>query len=195
MYRKFDAANGWSPFVIDAANAVASAPGELGICPAPGSSDYQPGLTAGDHCVQLSIEDGGPNDADGTANRVIRDPGGAAMVAVPASVDAAGQSVADQTVSTGQIDVVMLRFQLNSNTSDVTLDDLTLVASGSGNDSADISAVKLWVDTNGDGALGAGDQEIGSGTYDSNDGSLTITMATPYRLDAGITDFIVSYSF
>ena len=32
-------------------------------------------------CVQLTIEDGGPNDADGVANQEIVDPGGVATVA------------------------------------------------------------------------------------------------------------------
>ncbi|MEQ8206924.1 MAG: choice-of-anchor U domain-containing protein, partial [Woeseia sp.] len=194
-YRKYVAAEGWSEFATDAFNQVASAPGDLGICPAPGSADYVPGLNAGDYCVQLTLQDGGPNDADGVANRVIRDPGGAAMVAVAAAVSADSLNVPDKTVTRGQLDVVMLRFQLNSNTADVTLDDLTLVARGSGNDATGITAVKLWVDVDSNGVIGATDTLIGSGTYSANNGSLTITMASPYRLDAGMTDFIVSYDF
>jgi len=195
VYRKYAASTGWSVFETDAFNSIASAAGVSGVCPAPGSADYLPGLTAGDYCVQLTIQDGGPNDADGQANRVVRDPGGAAMVAVAAAVGASSLNVADKTVTTGQTDVVMLRFQLTSNTSDVTLDDLALTASGTGNDGADVRDVKLWVDTDADGTLGAGDTQIGRGTYSSNDGTLVIRMAAPYRLDAGMTDFIVSYDF
>ena len=193
-YRKYTAA-GWAEFETDALNAIASAPGQPGICPAPGSSDYLPGLTAGHHCVQLGIEDGGPNDADGNADGIVRDPGGAAVLAVPASVDAGGLATSDSAVSRGQANVVMMRFSLVSNTSDVTLDELQLSASGSGNDAADIAAVELWLDADADGAIDSGASPIGSGTFGTNDGDLSITLGTPLTLDAGTTAFIVTYNF
>ena len=74
-YRKFHAATGWSDFVVDANNAIASAPGGQGACPQPGSDEYRTGLNYLDSCLQLTIEDGGLNDADGLANGVIKDPG------------------------------------------------------------------------------------------------------------------------
>lgn len=77
-YRKYIAGL-WQPFSVDANNAVASAPGELGYCPPPGDAAYSEGLTAGHWCIQLTIEDGGPNDADGVANGRIVDPGGVAV--------------------------------------------------------------------------------------------------------------------
>jgi opacity protein-like surface antigen len=60
--------DGWRNFQEDDANRVFSAPGEAGVCPPPGDSSYTPGLTEGDLCVQLLLEDGGPNDVDATAN-------------------------------------------------------------------------------------------------------------------------------
>jgi hypothetical protein len=75
VYRKFSPAKGWVDFVVDADNLLASAPGTLGQCPAPGDGAYQPGLVEGNYCVQLTIKDGGPNDADGL-NGMIKDPGG-----------------------------------------------------------------------------------------------------------------------
>ena len=36
------------------------------------------GLTEGDSCLQLTLEDGGPNDADGEVNGVFKDPSGVA---------------------------------------------------------------------------------------------------------------------
>ena len=193
-YRKYQAA-GWSDFVIDADNEVASAAGNEGICPAPGSADYLPGLAAGHHCVQLTITDGGPNDADGIADGIVRDPGGAAILAVEATVGAVGIAVPDQTVSTGQAAVVMLRFALHSNTSDATLDTLSFDASGSGNDLSDINKVELWLDADDDGEIDAGASPVGSGSYDADDGSLALTLGTPLRLDAGATKFIVTYDF
>ncbi|NGX17724.1 thrombospondin type 3 repeat-containing protein [Wenzhouxiangella sp. XN24] len=195
VYRKFTAGQGWSTFESDALNNVASAPGAPGICPAPGSSAYTPGLARGHHCVQLTIEDGGPNDTDGTANRVVRNPGGVATLAEGTAVGAGPLDVPDKTVSAGDTGVIMLRFRLTSNTSDAMLDELTLEASGSGNDASDITAVTLWVDGNSDGVIGAGDSELGTGTFAADDGELSFTLATPYTLDAGDTDFIISYDF
>jgi hypothetical protein len=78
-YRKYTLANGWRPFVTDANNGIASAQQTLGLCPEPGSAEYVTGLQNFDRCVQLTLEDGGPNDADGEVNGVIRDPGGVAV--------------------------------------------------------------------------------------------------------------------
>lgn len=50
----------------------------MGYCPPPGSDLWTEGLTAGNWCVQLLIEDGGPNDDDGLANGTIIDPSGVA---------------------------------------------------------------------------------------------------------------------
>ncbi|GAA3952615.1 ubiquitin-like protein [Allohahella marinimesophila] len=75
VYRKL-IGNEWQTFVEDAYNHLASAAGEQGVCPAPGADDYTSGLTAGHWCVQLTIEDGGPNDADELINGTIVDPGG-----------------------------------------------------------------------------------------------------------------------
>ena len=66
----------WYNYIEDGQNRLQSAAGEAGICPPPGDDRYQPGLSAGHHCVQISIEDGGPNDADGQINGRIVDPGG-----------------------------------------------------------------------------------------------------------------------
>ncbi|MET0029467.1 MAG: FG-GAP-like repeat-containing protein [Candidatus Thiodiazotropha sp.] len=78
VYRKYQF-GGWHDFVEDARNALSSAEGEPGYCPPPGDMAYTPGLSAGHWCVQLAIEDGGPNDADGLSNGSVRDPGGVAV--------------------------------------------------------------------------------------------------------------------
>jgi|GEM_PF-428064 len=80
IYRKFQ--NGqWVNFVENADNVLRSASGNPGYCPPPGSVDWQPGLVEGNYCVQLTISDGGPNDADGIVNSAVVDPG-AVSVAV-----------------------------------------------------------------------------------------------------------------
>ena len=80
LYRKFNQENGWTNFVVNEKNQLFSTTGEPGFCPPPGDSIWQEGLTAGHWCVQLQIEDGGANDADGIANGTIVDPGGVAVV-------------------------------------------------------------------------------------------------------------------
>ncbi|EGM76015.1 putative Ig domain-containing protein,BNR/Asp-box repeat protein [Rheinheimera sp. A13L] len=79
VYRKFNDATGWVDFVSNERNSVASTQGERGFCPPPGDAVWTQGLTEGHWCVQVTVEDGGPNDADGIANSAIVDPGGVAV--------------------------------------------------------------------------------------------------------------------
>jgi hypothetical protein len=82
VYRKYTPADGWFTFVEDENNSIASAmKDEFGNCPAPSAADYYDvdgqanGLIVGNQCIQLTIEDGGNNDADGLANASVEDPG------------------------------------------------------------------------------------------------------------------------
>jgi subtilisin-like proprotein convertase family protein len=70
---------GWQLFVEDATNSLASAAANDGTCPEPRSEAYTQGLIVGASCVQLVVEDGGPNDADGEANGTLVDPVGVAV--------------------------------------------------------------------------------------------------------------------
>jgi hypothetical protein len=90
VYRKYDSSlNQWRTFVEDDDNRLASAPGAEGFCPPPSSSEFRAGLNAGDWCVRLTIEDGGPNDSDGAVNAAVSDPGG---VGALSNVQVSGQS-------------------------------------------------------------------------------------------------------
>ncbi|RDW95428.1 hypothetical protein J057_24475 [Marinobacter nanhaiticus D15-8W] len=80
IYRKYNAVGGWMDFREDSKNNVKSAAGEPGFCPTAGSDAYTDGLKAGHWCVQLTIEDGGPNDDDGEVNGTVVDPGGVAVI-------------------------------------------------------------------------------------------------------------------
>ncbi|VAW70573.1 Alkaline phosphatase [hydrothermal vent metagenome] len=75
VYRKL-VSTGWQDFVQDNNNSLASAAGAEGFCPPSGDTAYQPGLNTGHWCVQVTIEDGGPNDTDGLADNRVTDPGG-----------------------------------------------------------------------------------------------------------------------
>jgi len=80
VYRKFSQTNGWSDFSEDGKNTLYSSMTVNGVCPSPTSDLYTPGLTAGNECLRLTIEDGGINDADLIANGTIDDPGGLAVI-------------------------------------------------------------------------------------------------------------------
>ncbi|MFE8070872.1 putative Ig domain-containing protein [Marinobacteraceae bacterium S3BR75-40.1] len=106
VYRKFMRGR-WYDFVEDGNNAISSAPGRLGSCPAPGHDSYRPGLHEGDACIQLLIEDGGPNDSDRKVNGAIVDPGGVAVrkpqesaAVAPTADNTSDQSTTSGTVST-----------------------------------------------------------------------------------------------
>ena len=79
VFRKFSDVNGWSDFVEDANNSIASALDVDGACPSLNSSAYQLGLTKGNTCLELLIEDGGPNDTDGAVDGKVTDPSGIAI--------------------------------------------------------------------------------------------------------------------
>jgi hypothetical protein len=94
--------SGWQDFKVDANNALSSAAGDAGYCPPPGDVGYQTGLTTGDHCVQLSIQDGGANDGDGVENSRIGITGAVAARIVaainenaPAAIDGVGGGSVD----------------------------------------------------------------------------------------------------
>lgn len=68
-WRQLDAAGRWTGFAGTGADGLASAPrADDGSCPPPQDAAYRPGLASGHACVQLTLTDGGPNDADGAAD-------------------------------------------------------------------------------------------------------------------------------
>lgn len=74
VIRKYSPASGWQSFISDETNNIYSATGSPDSCPEADSGAYTSGLTPFDYCIQLVIEDGGPNDADGTVNGIVVDP-------------------------------------------------------------------------------------------------------------------------
>ena len=112
VYRKF-VAGIWQTFVVDANNRVASAPGDAGYCPPPGDNAYTAGLSEGDWCVELTIEDGGPNDGDGLVNHSVVDPGGVATsVAQPVSVTVSSGGGAGSLWLLSLLGIMLWRMQL-----------------------------------------------------------------------------------
>ena len=81
-YPKFHPQRGWEDFVTDDSNQLASASPTVDLCPSPGGRSWQSGLIEGLYYIQLTLSDGGPNDADGIANGTIVDPSGVG-IAIP----------------------------------------------------------------------------------------------------------------
>lgn len=65
----------WQDFEVTDQDSVSTAPLVDGVC----ASAYEPGLIEGHQCLRLVLQDGGPNDADGEVNGVVKDPGGVAV--------------------------------------------------------------------------------------------------------------------
>jgi hypothetical protein len=187
VYRKqlFGAWQDWSD---EGADAIASSPGADGVCPPPGSAAYGPGLTVGDGCLQLTLTDGGANDADGFANGVIRDPGG---LAVPVAVDLEVVPVTtNRTTAAG--DVVMLKLRLSSVSGDALIRSITLAAKGTGDD-RNIREVVLVHDRDSDGIPDSNEPLLAAGNYEANDGALTLALKDELEVPFGTTDVLVVY--
>lgn len=100
----------------------------------------------------------------------------------------------------GDVDVPMLQFDVVPESAGLTITHLTMKASGTGHDVADLTAVHVWLDQDGngqvdprffadpfeedDGQIGEpeGDRQIGSGTYDADDGTLILAIDPPLEL-------------
>jgi len=137
-FRKYTPQTGWTTFVSDAENSIASAStDETGNCPAPNSDSYFDGLSAGDSCIQLTIKDGGIYDADGLENSSIEDPGVLAesfeviqwitdTIILPATNVNEGSMVTledNLTAYLGDVDVSVVTFALAGESSWLTVDE------------------------------------------------------------------------
>ncbi|MGH7653767.1 MAG: hypothetical protein ACREN6_03800 [Gemmatimonadaceae bacterium] len=125
-----------------------------------------------------------PNPSNNTAN---------CLTGVPIAAALGGSTPLNATVQKGSTDVPMLEFVLNPATPQ-TLNSVTLAASGSGNEQVDVTAVNLYNDANGNGKVDAGETLLATGTFPSNDGTVTLNVAPPLAI-SGPTNLLVTYSF
>jgi len=111
VFRKFMNEGGWKEFTYTASDSIASAEDVGGACPGPGSDQFVIGLASGHTCIQLTIEDGGPNDTDGVADGTVTDPSGLAVSSSnePAKKERSGCSVGtDTSFNTSQLLVMLI---------------------------------------------------------------------------------------
>jgi len=95
----------------------------------------------------------------------------------------------------GSVDTVMLRFSLDSPDGASEISAITLQASGTGDDSADLLSVNLYLDGNGNGNIDAGERLLGQGVFATDNGQLRLQLEEPFVLPVGTTEFIVAYDF
>ena len=194
-YRKFHDNDGWQDFTENGTDTVRSAPGALGVCPAPSDDSYRSGLNQGDYCVELTLTDGGPNDADGIANGQIFDPGGVAVDDIaPPQVSASLRALGTTSFKSGDGEKVVLALRLESDSTDAQVDDLTIEASGSMHDVDDISSVRIYFDENQNGVPEASER-VGEDVYDADNGTITFDLESPAQLRVGNNDFLITYQF
>ncbi|TAA42578.1 BNR-4 repeat-containing protein [Corallincola spongiicola] len=191
LYRHYQ--RGWQDFIIDDQNILMSAPGELGVCPAPGHKSYQLGLNSGDYCIQLSIEDGGLNDADGVMNGIVEHTGGIAMTTLPApNLQVTNVPVTERDFSSGDGEKVVLAFKLVNDSTDVVLNQLTFAASGELNDVTEIIGVSLYLDKNQNG-IPQTTELLSESNYSIDNGEITFEFNSPYQLAVGESHFVLTY--
>ena len=106
----------WRDFVeVADTDMIRSAKGERGFCPPPGDgSDWTPGLSEGDWCIQLTLRDGGPNDDDGVENRVIVDPVTMVVAASNNQFPEAVDDVVNVTKDSSQVQISILDNDLDA---------------------------------------------------------------------------------
>ena len=104
VYRKYSTDGGWAHFVENATNTLSSTMAVEGTCPELGSDTYALGLTAGDNCLGLLIEEGGPNDADGVINGTLVDPSGIAVKTIGTPSDNSEVALSDTQLTANGTD-------------------------------------------------------------------------------------------
>ncbi len=184
----------WQNFVVDDNNALASAPGEKGICPPPGDEAFTEGLTEGHWCVQLTIEDGGVNDADGNINQSIDDTGGVATLVVAPEPKLTPIPLSQTEYEFGTGEQTVLAFLVTTQAAGAELRELVFRVSGDVDPMADIGIIGLYSDSNGDG-IATDETLLAVGVPDVDTGQVTFTLETPLTLPAGETRLLVTYEF
>jgi hypothetical protein len=69
----------------------------------------------------------------------------------------------------------------------VRVQSLTVHATGSGNDAAELGTVTLWRDVDGNGFADAGEPSAGTGTFTADEGTVTFTLTSEPAIAAGTT--------
>jgi uncharacterized repeat protein (TIGR01451 family) len=101
------------------------------------------------------------------------------------------------TAVKGTANVPMLQLvSMSTGTDSLKIEKITVQASGTGNDTADITSVKLYLDVNGDGVVNSGDTVLASGAFASDNGTLDLTLSTALTVTSGtVSRLLITYDF
>ncbi|MFN0183196.1 MAG: hypothetical protein ACKVQR_05180 [Aquabacterium sp.] len=89
-----------------------------------------------------------------------------------------------RTEAKGSNSVPWLQARLAPADGTVEVTALTLQASGTGRDDLDLTQLRVHVDSNANGRVDAGEPMLGSGRFTSDNGNLTLTLASPLAVAA-----------
>jgi len=193
-YVKYRQGVGWVNFIEDEKNSIESAMGVSGRCPKPGSDDYKPGINEGHYCLQLTLQDGGPNDADEIANGTVVDTGAIATLGVTEPIITIKSEMLEAAIFEGEGERVVLALVLESDSADALLKGFTLKAEGELNEVKDIEAVRLYCDENSNGIPEASELIVSS-QFTSDNGTLNFVLDHSYQLPIDETFWFVTYEF
>jgi len=103
-------------------------------------------------------------------------------------------SLSDIELNVGSNNVSVLAFTLSNPLAEsVRVKTMTFSSSGSGSDSLDLTAVRLYADTNNSGRQDAGDTLLGTGNFSQDNGDLTLNLNAPVELSANANkSFVVT---
>jgi uncharacterized repeat protein (TIGR01451 family) len=101
------------------------------------------------------------------------------------------------TAVKGTANVPMLQLvSMSTGTDSMKIETVTVQASGTGNDTVDITSVKLYLDVNGDGVVDSGDTVLASGAFASDNGTLELTLSTALTVTSGtVSRLLITYDF
>ncbi|MGH8104229.1 MAG: hypothetical protein ACREJQ_06890, partial [bacterium] len=99
--------------------------------------------------------------------------------------------------SRGAVNVPIMQIVVAAgSTEDAEVADMTLTATGTGDDSTGIKAVIVYLDSNGDGQVTPGEPVVAGGVYSSDNGSLALSFSPPIIVPAASSvTLLVAYDF
>lgn len=86
--------------------------------------------------------------------------------------------LADASMARGASNVPLASYRVTSfGPTPIANGTLSLRASGSLNDAAHVTSIRVWWDRNGDGTVDAGDAQLANGAFGADDGTVTLSLA------------------
>ncbi|MFV1951674.1 MAG: S8 family serine peptidase [Nitrospinota bacterium] len=111
------------------------------------------------------------------------------------SVKTGSNNPGDRFARERDTDVPMIQIALTAGPGeDIDISSITFRASGSGNDASDITRVGLYNDINSNGVVDSGEPLIASGSYTTDNGSITFTPSTIIKADT-TENWLLVYDF